>query len=184
MVTKITCDYCDADVTHDSGKNEWTLNLSSVAKAYNPHLPGRLAVYTLPPLHGGIFCSVSCLVSYIAKERGLVIIDRAGGELDGLLDVMAERARQVIGEGWTAEHDDSHRLKGELAMAAACYAAKSTGDYSAESFAPCVRELKWPFPRNWWKPKDRRRDLVRACALILAEIERLDRMRVKGPVDE
>jgi hypothetical protein len=27
----------------------------------------------------------------------------------------------------------------------------------------------------WWKPKDRRRDLVRAAALIIAEIERLDR---------
>lgn len=28
---------------------------------------------------------------------------------------------------------------------------------------------------EWWKPTNRRRDLVKAAALILAEIERLDR---------
>jgi hypothetical protein len=33
----------------------------------------------------------------------------------------------------------------------------------------------WPWSREWWQPKDRRRDLVRAGALIVAEIERLDR---------
>lgn len=30
--------------------------------------------------------------------------------------------------------------------------------------------------RDWWKPKDRRRNLVKAGALIVAEIERLDRL--------
>lgn len=177
MTIKVICDSCAADVTHDGGKMEWRFDLSAVAKAHNPKLMGRLAVLTQPRLEGGKFCSVSCLMDYLAKTLGVAIIDRFGGAIvDGLLDVMAERAHQVIGEGWTAEHDDSHNQNGELAMAAACYAAKSAGDYSAESFAPSVRELKWPFPRNWWKPKDRRRDLVRAGALILAEIERLDRM--------
>lgn len=33
----------------------------------------------------------------------------------------------------------------------------------------------WPWGSSWWKPKDPRRDLVRAGALILAEIERIDR---------
>jgi hypothetical protein len=33
----------------------------------------------------------------------------------------------------------------------------------------------WPWHDDWWKPKDRRRDLIRAAALIVAEIERLDR---------
>ena len=33
----------------------------------------------------------------------------------------------------------------------------------------------WPWAAEWWKPKDCRRNLVRAGALILAEIERLDR---------
>jgi len=78
-------------------------------------------------------------------------------------DVLAERQRQVEAEGWTIEHDDQHR-NGELATAAACY-AEPKGLYN----------FAWPWDREWWKPKDRRRDLVRAGALILAEIERLDR---------
>lgn len=36
----------------------------------------------------------------------------------------------------------------------------------------------WPWQRKWWKPKDPRRDLVRAGALIIAEIERIDRAAV------
>ncbi len=38
----------------------------------------------------------------------------------------------------------------------------------------------WPesWASCWFKPKDRRRDLIKAGALILAEIERLDRASV------
>jgi len=44
------------------------------------------------------------------------------------------------------------------------------------------QEIVSAWAREWWKPKDRRRDLIRAAALIVAEIERLDhalRMRDK-----
>jgi hypothetical protein len=41
----------------------------------------------------------------------------------------------------------------------------------------------WPWDRKWWKPTDRRRDLVKAAALILAEIERLDRATIKEARD-
>jgi hypothetical protein len=97
-------------------------------------------------------------------------------------DVIAERRRQVEGEGWTAEHDDEHH-GGSLADAAACYAAHTalpsriarTEDYrGGETLVPSIWPSSWsPF---WWKPKDRRRDLVRAGALIIAEIERHDRL--------
>lgn len=33
----------------------------------------------------------------------------------------------------------------------------------------------WPFETSWWKPKNTRSDLIRAAALIVAEIERFDR---------
>jgi len=36
-------------------------------------------------------------------------------------------------------------------------------------------KIAWPWDPKWWKPKDRRRDLVRAAALIIAEIDRHDR---------
>jgi hypothetical protein len=36
----------------------------------------------------------------------------------------------------------------------------------------------WPFDGSWLKPKSAREDLVRAGALIAAEIDRLDRVAV------
>ena len=79
-------------------------------------------------------------------------------------EIAAERKRQIEVEGWTVEHDDKHS-DGSLAMAATCYATvyPLAGSY-------------WPWDIKWWKPKDRRRDLIRAGALIVAEIERLDRL--------
>lgn len=82
-------------------------------------------------------------------------------------DVLAERGRQVESEGWTPEHDDGHKF-GELAIAASCYA-----DWPHPEGGRCAG--RWPWDHHWWKPKDRRTDLVRAAALLLAEIERLDR---------
>lgn len=82
-------------------------------------------------------------------------------------DVIADRERQKSAEGWTPEHDDIH-TEGELNHAAACYALNA-GSKREEP------PRSWPWDRKWWKPKDRRRDLVRAAALIIAEIERIDR---------
>jgi hypothetical protein len=91
-------------------------------------------------------------------------------------DVLAERERQKSVEGWTAEHDDGH-VNGELARAAACYATPP--EYRNVPFADgeSVLDRLWPWAREWWKPtNNRRRMLVKAGALILAEIERLDRL--------
>jgi len=89
---------------------------------------------------------------------------------DAARDVLVERRRQIEAEGWTPEHDDEHD-NGEMADAAACYAACSE-THSAKGHPP----LSWPWSPDWWKPSaDPRRNLVKAGALILAEIERLDR---------
>lgn len=92
-------------------------------------------------------------------------------------EIYAERRRQVDSKGWTPEHDDDHDA-GDLACAAACYA---TGNNRLAVSGPFggpdgtgLRHI-WPWAAEWWKPKDRRRDLVRAGALIVAEIERMDR---------
>ena len=92
--------------------------------------------------------------------------------------ILAERRRQVSVEGWTPEHDDSH-TDGDLAKAAAAYALNASSD---ANHAAGVRlaELKiaptaWPWCSTWWKPRHRRRDLVRAGALVVAELERLNR---------
>lgn len=90
------------------------------------------------------------------------------------LDVLAERLRQIEAEGWSPEHDDEHD-DGGMAKAAGCYAFASMGYYTnglGEIESP---ESDWPWDEGWWKPGTPRRMLVKAGALILAEIERIDR---------
>lgn len=87
---------------------------------------------------------------------------------DAARDVLAERQRQVTAEGWTPEHDDWHG-GGDLAQAAGCYALHACGVYAG------MYPVLWPWDVSWWKPTTPRRDLVKAGALILAEIERIDR---------
>lgn len=94
-------------------------------------------------------------------------------------DVLEERQRQIEKEGWTAQHDDEHYL-GDIALAAGSYAVNAGaalhfngGDTSLVSDSP---PYTWPWDSDWWKPSNSRRDLVKAGALILAEIERLDRV--------
>lgn len=91
-------------------------------------------------------------------------------ETQAVADVLAERERQVVREQYTPEHDDNHEV-GELATAAACYAANAGGHVWIGGWPGEV----WPWSREWWKPTTPRRDLVKAAALIIAEIERLDR---------
>jgi len=102
-------------------------------------------------------------------------------------DVLAERRRQIEAEGWTAEHDDQH-IAWELARAAAVYcmaaaldsADRAVMDEFGASGTPARFRALWPWDSEWWKPKSRRRDLVKAGALIIAEIERLDRAALAG----
>lgn len=84
-------------------------------------------------------------------------------------DVLAERRRQIEAEGWTPEHDDQYS-NGEMARAASCYITDKE-----RAHLPSI-PLKWPWSDAWWKPDGYRRNLVKAGALILAEIERLDRL--------
>jgi hypothetical protein len=84
---------------------------------------------------------------------------------DAARDVLAERARHGGEEGFTLAHDDQH-TDGSLAVAGACYALVDARDTIGGA---------WPWDFRWWKPTTPRRNLVKACALILAEIERLDR---------
>lgn len=97
-------------------------------------------------------------------------------------DVLAERARQVSAEGWTPDHDDEHR-EGAMASAAAVYCLCQEGPRKPGEPSELHSSRRWEFnilraiwPSGWhFNPKDRRQNLVRAAALLLAEIERLDR---------
>ena len=105
-----------------------------------------------------------------AMQQGAPVID----------EIRAERERQISCEGWTHEHDDRH-TDGSLALAGASYARHA---HAHPHLSEIATPADWPWESGWWKPKDRRRDLVRAAALIVAEIERLDRAALSNPTTE
>ncbi|HHG4375199.1 TPA: hypothetical protein ACVGI1_000351 [Pseudomonas aeruginosa] len=114
--------------------------------------------------------NVDALAVQVLKLGGTISFahhrtDQAGQVPQAWLDVQAERRRQITAEGWTPEHDDLY-CAAELPRAAAAYILNGANDE-----APAI----WPFVAKWWKPRDARSNYVRASALILAEIERLDR---------
>lgn len=97
----------------------------------------------------------------------------AAGGNDGVALIAKERKRQVEQEGWTPEHDNQHEAD-ELALAAALYAVPTWLRDDKN-----LRDVLWPY--SWaldtWKPSpdNRIRELVKAGALIAAEIDRLQR---------
>lgn len=95
--------------------------------------------------------------------------------MTGIELIAQERQRQIDQENWQAEHDDSW-VNGELALAAMVYCIpfeqrviKNPLKFDAPQ--------GWPWAEQWYKPEpnDRIRELVKAGALIAAEIDRLQR---------
>jgi len=90
-----------------------------------------------------------------------------------------ERLRQRAVEGWTSEHDAEH-VQGELVDAAidyARFAAILLRDPTASEVSEFIAgpSDNWPWHPDWWKPSpdDPVRNLVKAGALIAAEIDRI-----------
>ncbi|HFH3670230.1 hypothetical protein [Pseudomonas aeruginosa] len=130
-------------------------------------------------------CDLVGQVAAIVRERCAPLLSpaQAGQVPQAWLDVQAERRRQITAEGWTPEHDDEHS-HGQMARASACYALAGSSAPN-DGTAALLVSLAWPWDEQWWKPSTARRDMVKACALGLAEIERLDRTAATqgGPRD-
>lgn len=99
----------------------------------------------------------------------------------GAAAVVVERTRQVVDEGYTAEHDDEHVSVWRL-IHAARYLARSAevwahgGDYDPET------DIDWP---NWpWHEEPALRDAwddaVRAAALLIAALDMMARAEARG----
>ena len=105
-------------------------------------------------------------------------------QTNGAALIAAERQRQLDVEGFTPEGDDN-LVGGHLAIAAAVYAAPPDHylrmDFHQRVDLPSGRIIDvpaaWPFRSVWFRPcpTDRVRELVKAGALIAAEIDRLQR---------
>ena len=157
-----------------AGGQEWTLTIDATGDAF---LSAENSEYVAEVGAVGEDGIVSDYGKFIAAANPAVVLElvrrlrEAEATTAAARDVLAERRRQIEAEGWTPEHDDEY-TRFELARAGACYA--EYGNWPAHSEVP---PNSWPWPAAWWKPSDYRRNLVKAAALILAEIERLDRIQ-------
>lgn len=97
-----------------------------------------------------------------------------------MVDVFNERQRQIEKEGYSTANDDLYRSN-ELVRAGAGYVNQVVGrSWTYNKETPEVYQNEevpefWPWAESFWKPKSPREDLVRAAALLIAEIERIDR---------
>jgi hypothetical protein len=96
--------------------------------------------------------------------------------------IATERHRQIFEEQWST-YDDDQYTEEELIDAAHCYinARRYREVFLQEDAVP----LRWPWNEVGWKPtpEDRMRELVKAGALIAAEIDRLQRIKAKANTD-
>lgn len=107
-------------------------------------------------------------------------LETALREQGGVGLIAQERLRQIEKEGWSKDHDAHHDM-GELAKAAACYAcpnairefASQRGHVQYDS-VDRPDTLTWPFEQEELKLGSEIRNLVKAGALIAAEIDRLN----------
>lgn len=96
-----------------------------------------------------------------------------------LRQIHIERESQITEHAYSATRDNEY-TEGELAEAAATYAWLA-GKSKIKKLGMKMFKKLWPV--NWetkhYNPKSAREDLVRAGALIVAEIERLDRLKLE-----
>lgn len=113
-----------------------------------------------------------------AREAGMPV----KGPEEAWAAVYTERHRQISDEGWTPEHDDEH-TDGSLLTVAVLYLWHDTDKAARLHFNGIP--YGWPWAHKWWKPRDRRSNLVRAGALCVAEHDRRVRARMlTAPADQ
>ena len=100
----------------------------------------------------------------------------------GINTILEERLRQLTVKGYDSVHDDTHK-KGELYKAAALYAWPALSDY--------VLKHEWPEGKAFYHPSEPKfsreaeiRDLAKAGALIVAELDRLYRLELKEALEK
>lgn len=118
-------------------------------------------VGTVIDVTDGDYYTLDCLPNYAYKEN---CVDYArGADL-----IREERRRQIEQEGYDGMHDRHHTPQ-VLCRAAVGYALHEDPSKLVSDSAANL----WPWNKDFWKPKDQLRNLVRAGALIAAAIDRL-----------
>lgn len=98
-----------------------------------------------------------------------------------LADILNKRRRQVVVHGYGRLHDDAHS-SGEIAVAAIPYIQAAYAEYLG--FTTQELTVFWPWEGTPNLQQPTRELLLNAAALLVAEIERIDRAaliaRAKG----
>ena len=124
-----------------------------------------------------VYCNYNCDGENGIPESRCVLIPLTGAEL-----IADERRRQVEVEGWTPERDVEVHKDGGLVLASMCYIMDYYGHLDSTAFRSFCCEFareSWPWDFKWWKPStpnDSIKQLVKAGALISAEIDRLQKV--------
>ncbi len=94
----------------------------------------------------------------------------------GIELIAEERERQINSLGWDEANDDVYK-QGELPIAAYVYTGHAIGVLMGLPRQPKTPRV-WPWPEYAWNPSgDPVKDLVKAGALIAAEIDRINRAK-------
>lgn len=94
-----------------------------------------------------------------------------------LEEVLLERQRQIITHRYDQEHDDAHDW-GELAVAAVVYVDASLTNSKGKCYLSAKQlQKRWPWDSRFKAASSRRSNLLKAVAMLVAEIERLDRVQ-------
>ena len=108
--------------------------------------------------------------------------------MSGAQLIAAERRRQITELGRTPDRDSNY-VSGELCDAAISYAQAAAKQARGESHQwiqgmASTGMAPWPWEDEWWKPSGSQvRNLVKAGALIAAEIDRLQRKEKEASND-
>ena len=90
---------------------------------------------------------------------------------NGIELISDERKRQIEEEGYSLNDDKLLLGDSELTCAAIAYAMETVNSTMAKNY--------FPWDKKFFKPKDKLRNLVRAGALIAAEIDKLQNQNNK-----
>lgn len=96
--------------------------------------------------------------------------------MEDIYDKIKQERERQIKKGYDALHDDMHETE-DIALGAAVYAIPPyVRTYDLDEADDRPPKL-WPFDARDWHPHpERERELIKAAAMIIAEIERLRRL--------
>ncbi len=168
---------------------ELCLDLINVPSAYALDRLWEKIILARRPNYGDweypVQASSHIVAEWEEMERKLADLEknlhgRVASATNGIDLIMAERQRQISGEGFSSSHDDNW-LDGEMVDAAMCYL------YARNDRRKSVRDENgfwlWPWATEWFKPGDYKRNLVKAGALIAADLDRVIRLEQQETTD-